>query len=273
MIIKVFFSFCVQWLIDSKGNPRCITNSKGRKRRPGSKDLTSILKNCDPVFVNFVSRCLEYVDTVTYYNRITVICWPPFFASITHHALSLSLYRAHGWMDKSCATQCFKYSFFFVCLFVCVVDRWDPSKRMNPDEAYRHEWFTGGSSPVTANVQMQSPLSSSTATTTKAKKCSGGIEESDGIFSGSSTSSAGSGPSINSQQQQQLGSNGAEKLTKYQVYKGKKQQPLKGAQDQTKEASQRDSARSAVSTANNNKRVDGEPNNFDDSGTYLPTIL
>lgn len=45
---------------DSKGNPRCITNSKGRKRRPGSKDLTSILKNCDPVFVNFVSRCLEW---------------------------------------------------------------------------------------------------------------------------------------------------------------------------------------------------------------------
>ena len=50
--------------LDSKGNPRCITNSKGRKRRPGSKDLTSILKNCDPVFVNFVSRCLEYVTTI-----------------------------------------------------------------------------------------------------------------------------------------------------------------------------------------------------------------
>ena len=159
-------------------------------------------------------------------------------------------------------------------MFVCAVNRWDPSKRMNPDEAYRHEWFTGGSSPVTANAQMQSPLSS--ATTTNAAKCggSGGMEESDGIFSGSSTSSAGSGPSVQSQQQQQLGSNGAEKLTKYQVYKGKKQQQPQKGHDQTKEASQRmDCDRSAVTTANNNKRVDGEPTNFDDSGTYLPTIL
>jgi len=86
MIIKVFFlSFlrpCAMTVIvriDSKGNPRCITNSKGRKRRPGSKDLTSILKNCDPVFVNFVSRCLEYVDTVTQckimqHNREPSLC-------------------------------------------------------------------------------------------------------------------------------------------------------------------------------------------------------
>ena len=94
------------------------------------------------------------------------------------------------------------------------------------------------------------------------------MEESDGIFSGSSTSSAGSGPSVQSQQQQQLGSNGAEKLTKYQVYKGKKQQQSQKGHDQTKEASQRmDCDRSAVATANNNKRVDGEPTNFDDSGT------
>ena len=82
--------------IDSKGNPRCITNSKGRKRRPGSKDLTSILKNCDPVFVNFVSRCLEYVDTVTQ-CKITQHNREPSLCSTMHD--SLSLCRAHGSID------------------------------------------------------------------------------------------------------------------------------------------------------------------------------
>lgn len=44
---------------DSRGNPRCITNSKNRKRKPGSKPLAQALRCNDPVFVDFVSRCLE----------------------------------------------------------------------------------------------------------------------------------------------------------------------------------------------------------------------
>ncbi|GAB6028287.1 hypothetical protein CHUAL_002465 [Chamberlinius hualienensis] len=45
---------------DSKGNPRCITNSKGRKRWPSSKDLATSMKCSDMQFVDFVSRCLEW---------------------------------------------------------------------------------------------------------------------------------------------------------------------------------------------------------------------
>ncbi|CAL4082997.1 unnamed protein product, partial [Meganyctiphanes norvegica] len=45
---------------DSKGNPRCVTNSKGKKRRPGSRDLAQVLKCNDPTFVHFISRCLDW---------------------------------------------------------------------------------------------------------------------------------------------------------------------------------------------------------------------
>ncbi|XP_070535011.1 dual specificity tyrosine-phosphorylation-regulated kinase 4-like isoform X2 [Ptychodera flava] len=45
---------------DSRGNPRCITNSKGKKRRPNSKDLSQAIRTSDPHFVDFVRRCLEW---------------------------------------------------------------------------------------------------------------------------------------------------------------------------------------------------------------------
>lgn len=45
---------------DSKGNPRCITNSKGRKRRPGTKELPAAVKTTDGQFLNFLCRCLEW---------------------------------------------------------------------------------------------------------------------------------------------------------------------------------------------------------------------
>lgn len=44
---------------DSRGNPRCITNSKNRKRKPGTKPLAQVLRCNDPLFVDFVSKCLE----------------------------------------------------------------------------------------------------------------------------------------------------------------------------------------------------------------------
>ncbi|CAH1774069.1 unnamed protein product [Owenia fusiformis] len=45
---------------DSKGSPRCITNSKGKKRRPGSKDLAQAIRTSDAHFLDFVKRCLEW---------------------------------------------------------------------------------------------------------------------------------------------------------------------------------------------------------------------
>lgn len=55
---------------DSKGNPRNVTNSKGKKRRPNSKDLSTILKTNDPLFLDFIRRCLEYVHL-----RVNQICF------------------------------------------------------------------------------------------------------------------------------------------------------------------------------------------------------
>ena len=48
---------------DSRGNPRCITNSKGRKRRPGTKDLPTALKTTDGLFLDFLCRCLDWDPT------------------------------------------------------------------------------------------------------------------------------------------------------------------------------------------------------------------
>ncbi|KAI5105506.1 dual specificity tyrosine-phosphorylation-regulated kinase 4 isoform X3 [Silurus meridionalis] len=45
---------------DSKGNPRNVTNSKGKKRRPSSKDLGSVLKTNDHLFLDFIRRCFEW---------------------------------------------------------------------------------------------------------------------------------------------------------------------------------------------------------------------
>ncbi|XP_030645401.1 dual specificity tyrosine-phosphorylation-regulated kinase 4 [Chanos chanos] len=45
---------------DSKGNPRNITNSKGKKRRPNSKDLATVLKTNDALFLDFLKRCLTW---------------------------------------------------------------------------------------------------------------------------------------------------------------------------------------------------------------------
>lgn len=45
---------------DSRGAPRCITNSKGRKRMPGSKNISQVLICHDRYFINFLQRCLEW---------------------------------------------------------------------------------------------------------------------------------------------------------------------------------------------------------------------
>mmetsp|Transcript_21928 Transcript_21928/g.36325 ORF Transcript_21928/g.36325 Transcript_21928/m.36325 type:complete len:662 (+) Transcript_21928:218-2203(+) len=45
---------------DSQGNPRIVANSRGKKRRPASKDMMSAIKCNDPVFVSFLESCLRW---------------------------------------------------------------------------------------------------------------------------------------------------------------------------------------------------------------------
>lgn len=45
---------------DSQGKPRLTVSSKGRRRKPSSKDLRSVLKCDDDAFVDFVARCLRW---------------------------------------------------------------------------------------------------------------------------------------------------------------------------------------------------------------------
>ncbi|ELT89454.1 hypothetical protein CAPTEDRAFT_149906 [Capitella teleta] len=45
---------------DSKGAPRCITNSKGKKRRPGSREVAQAVKTSDALFLDFLRKCLDW---------------------------------------------------------------------------------------------------------------------------------------------------------------------------------------------------------------------
>ncbi|GAA6059334.1 hypothetical protein JCM10212_005914 [Sporobolomyces blumeae] len=45
---------------DSTGAPRPVVNSKGRRRRPGSKTLAQVLKTDDELFIDFIAKCLMW---------------------------------------------------------------------------------------------------------------------------------------------------------------------------------------------------------------------
>ncbi|XP_041941444.1 dual specificity tyrosine-phosphorylation-regulated kinase 4-like [Alosa sapidissima] len=47
---------------EPNGKPRPYTNSKGNTRKTASKDLASILKTSDPLFLDFIRGCLAYVS-------------------------------------------------------------------------------------------------------------------------------------------------------------------------------------------------------------------
>ncbi|XP_006891428.1 PREDICTED: dual specificity tyrosine-phosphorylation-regulated kinase 4 [Elephantulus edwardii] len=49
-----------QTFFDSKGFPKTITNNRGKKRYPDSKDLTMVLKTYDASFLDFLKRCLVW---------------------------------------------------------------------------------------------------------------------------------------------------------------------------------------------------------------------
>ncbi|KZV61322.1 hypothetical protein PENSPDRAFT_619246 [Peniophora sp. CONT] len=45
---------------DSTGAPRPVVNSKGRRRRPGTKQLAQVLRTDDELFVDFIAKCLVW---------------------------------------------------------------------------------------------------------------------------------------------------------------------------------------------------------------------
>jgi len=45
---------------DSAGQPRIVANSRGKKRRPGAKDLAGVVRCNDPQFVLFLEGCLRW---------------------------------------------------------------------------------------------------------------------------------------------------------------------------------------------------------------------
>lgn len=47
-------------ILDTNGAPRTVINSKGRRRRPGTKTLAQVLRCNDEEFVDFVAKCLVW---------------------------------------------------------------------------------------------------------------------------------------------------------------------------------------------------------------------
>ena len=45
---------------DSQGAARPVTNSRGKKRRLGAKDLPTVLRCSDPLFLHFLAGCLQW---------------------------------------------------------------------------------------------------------------------------------------------------------------------------------------------------------------------
>jgi dual specificity tyrosine-phosphorylation-regulated kinase 2/3/4 len=47
-------------LPDTQGTARPVVNSKGKRRRPGTKTLSQVLKTDDELFVDFIAKCLTW---------------------------------------------------------------------------------------------------------------------------------------------------------------------------------------------------------------------
>jgi dual specificity tyrosine-phosphorylation-regulated kinase 2/3/4 len=57
----VFLCLCTnRHRVDNHGGPRPVVNSKGRRRRPGTKTLAQVLRCSDEDFVDFISKCLSW---------------------------------------------------------------------------------------------------------------------------------------------------------------------------------------------------------------------
>jgi len=98
---------CKKLFFDSIGKPRLTVSSKGKRRRPSSKDLRQVLRCDDEAFLDFITKCLK----------------------------------------------------------------WDPTRRMTPHEANKHEFITGikmSSSATRRNTQsaVNSPVKRGNSLTT-----------------------------------------------------------------------------------------------------------
>ena len=149
------------------------------------------------------------------------------------------------------------------------LSRWDPSKRMTPEEAHRHEWFAAAAAQTAASPGSANAGPTAAATQQQQQqvhpsptnKCP--EDYSDGIFSASSSSSTGSGlPSATA-------TSTVDRSAMYQVFKGTKNKTPSSnpAPDEQKQEADDDSA-----MASQQRRSDGN-SNLDDSGTFLPSIL
>ncbi|KAI9304494.1 kinase-like domain-containing protein [Cunninghamella echinulata] len=64
---------------DSQGNARVVVNSKGKRRSPGTKNLAQVLRCNDPLFLDFIQRCL---------------CWDPRYRMTAIEAMD------HEWIQQ-----------------------------------------------------------------------------------------------------------------------------------------------------------------------------
>ncbi|XP_037600789.1 dual specificity tyrosine-phosphorylation-regulated kinase 4 [Cebus imitator] len=64
-----------QTFFDSKGLPKSITNNRGKKRYPDSKDLMMVLKTYDTSFLDFLRRCLLDGEVLAKYSSGICALW------------------------------------------------------------------------------------------------------------------------------------------------------------------------------------------------------
>lgn len=59
-VVQIVTWFFTHVSLDNNGAPRPVVNSKGRRRRPGTKSLAQVLRCQDEDFVDFIARCLVW---------------------------------------------------------------------------------------------------------------------------------------------------------------------------------------------------------------------
>ncbi|KAK6632333.1 Dual specificity tyrosine-phosphorylation-regulated kinase 2 [Polyplax serrata] len=167
---------------DSRGNPRCITNSKGRKRKPGSKELATAIRCNDKQFVDFVSQCLQ----------------------------------------------------------------WDAKKRLNPEDALRHEWLKSSSFSSSVSQTSQEVRRSPSESGTPSQR------------RGTLTSSVGS----------------ESQYSAYRVHRARKWKYGDGDMTDQTDLGATTTVKVNVSSSTRHASSTGESDHaLDDSGSFLPPIL
>ena len=89
VMVKLYVVMNTLFSLDSSGRPRCITNSKGRKRRPATRDLVSAIKTNDLLFLDFIKQCLQWdpkkrlcPDDALHHAWILEVLWCPELSTV-----------------------------------------------------------------------------------------------------------------------------------------------------------------------------------------------